>query len=93
MARDEDLTMPERAALNVWTTGSPDTTGMLGAVRAALRAHDTTEDAQLAIARKSLEEVLWMAGQFDTPRDPGRVQAFVADVRRVAQRGLGGGRG
>lgn len=31
-----------------------DTTGMLRAVRAALAAHDTTEDAQLAIALRGL---------------------------------------
>ncbi|MER7331742.1 MULTISPECIES: hypothetical protein [unclassified Micromonospora] len=91
--RYEELTMPERAALNVWTTGSADTTGMLCAVRAALTAHDTTEDTRLALAEQALRDLLGMVDQFDTPRDPGRVQAFVGDVRQVALRGLGQRRG
>ncbi|MEV5211292.1 hypothetical protein AB0K35_27850 [Micromonospora sp. NPDC053740] len=48
--------------------------------------------AQL-VAEQSLRDLLAMVDQFDTPRDPGRVSAFVSDVRRVAFRGLGGTRG
>ena len=48
--------------------------------------------AQL-VAEQALREVLSMVDQFDTPRDPGRVRAFVGDVRQVAARGLGVRRG
>jgi hypothetical protein len=47
------LTEAERAATEVWNRGSADSTGMLLAVRAAVRAtelrHEQSEDAQLAI--------------------------------------------
>lgn len=88
VTRNEDLTMPERAAMNVWTSGSADTTGMLCAVRAALRAHDTTEDARLAIAEKALRDVgeailgVVENGSWATDPDPqiaDRSRRYVAD--------------
>ncbi|QKW15426.1 hypothetical protein [Verrucosispora sp. NA02020] len=44
-------------------------------------------------AESALRNLLGMVRQFDTPRDSGRVQAFVGDVRQVALRGLGDDRG
>ncbi len=89
VTRYEDLTMPERAALDVWTSGSPDTTGMLCAVRAALRALDSTEDARLAIAEKALRDVgeailgVVENGSWATDPDPqvaDRARRYVADA-------------
>ncbi|MFG1659115.1 hypothetical protein ACGFIY_21540 [Micromonospora chersina] len=49
---NEDLTEPELAALEAWSRGSADTTGILYAVRAAVRQVERSEDARLAIAEQ-----------------------------------------
>lgn len=54
--RNEDLTAPERAALDAWMRGSADTTGLLYAVRAAVAQMERSEDARLAIADKALRD-------------------------------------
>lgn len=55
---------------------------------------DSTQDeSRLVAAELALRDLLAMVDQFDTPRDPGRAQAFVGDVRQVALRGLGERRG
>ena len=38
--------------------------------------------------RAALEDISRMAHAFDTPRDPGRVQAFVGDIRNVSSKAL-----
>lgn len=43
---------------------------------------------QWDLARKALQDIASMVRQFDTPRDAGRVRAFVGDVGQVAARGL-----
>lgn len=63
-------------------------------VRRDLAANENTEDARLAVAERALRDIRSMVDQFDTPRDPGRVRAFVSDVGQVAAKGLGeAGRG
>lgn len=39
--------------------------------------------------RRALRDIASMVQQFDTPRDAGRVRAFVGDVGQVARKGLG----
>lgn len=46
-------------------------------------------DNRLAVAEKALRDIASMVEQFDTPRDAGRVRAFVGDVGQVACKGLG----
>jgi len=46
--RHEDLTVPEKAALDAWNRVSADTTGMLYAVRHALAAQRVEARARLA---------------------------------------------
>lgn len=58
-------------------------------LRRDLAANEDGEDARLAVAQRALQEIKGMVGQFDTPRDAGRVRAFVGDVGQVAARGLG----
>jgi len=49
--------------------------------------------ARQRAAQQALHDVIVMADQFDAPNDAGRVEAFVAEVRQVASRGLGVRRG
>lgn len=54
----ESLSGAEQAALDAWQRVSPDTTGMLYAVRTALAHQDRTEDARTAIAEQTARDML-----------------------------------
>ncbi|MFI5938065.1 hypothetical protein [Actinoplanes sp. NPDC051494] len=82
----DQLTAAECAALDAWQTVSADTTGMLCAVRAALRQIERSEDARLAVHERTVAEIGRMVAAFDTPHDSGRVSAFVGDLRQILLR-------
>lgn len=86
----EQLTAAEIAALEVWQSGSADTTGMLCAVRAAIRHTERTleqsEDFRVAALEKAVHDIAGMLDAFDTPHDAGRVRAFVGDIAQILTR-------
>lgn len=78
MARDfNDLTGPERAAMEVWTRGSADTTGMLCAVRAALHAEQKANARRVSRAERARE--MLAADGYLTPEFRDFLTGLVAD--------------
>lgn len=76
---DRELTGPERAALDAWSRVSPDTTGMLYAVRAALAVEDSTRRDQLRAENERLRRDL--AANEDS--DDAALAVAEADVARL----------
>lgn len=82
----DDLTAPERAAMDAWLRVSADTTGMLYAVRAAIAQMERSEDARLSIAERKNKELtaeLAAAGRCNHTDGPHR---SIRDCREADQR-------
>jgi hypothetical protein len=86
----DQLTDAEKAALEVWQSGSADTTGMLCAVRAAVRhterSLEMSEDFRIAALEKAVQEIAGMLDRFDTFGDAGRTRMFVGDLAQILSR-------
>lgn len=87
----DDLTGPEQAAVDAWTRGSADTTGMLYAVRHALAAAGPTiaADAHDRLARHLYIEGCALDDLAAKRWDGGAVDAArMDDYREAADRAL-----